>query len=88
MPEAQTFTPGRFDVALIDLGIPTVPGVRVAADMREQDPELVTVLVTGWILEESDPRRENFNLHLQKPILGPDLEDIVAKAIVPHDLRV
>jgi len=84
----QAFTPGRFDVALIDLGIPTVPGDKVAADMREQDPALVTVLSTGWVLEESDPRSEGFDLHLQKPILGPDLDEVIATAMVLHDSRV
>jgi CheY-like chemotaxis protein len=88
MDALQTFTPGRFDVALIDLGIPTVPGDKVAANMREQDPALVTALITGWILEEGDDRLSSFDLHLQKPILGPDLVDIVAEAIVLHDSRV
>jgi two-component system aerobic respiration control sensor histidine kinase ArcB len=84
----QAFTPGRFDVALIDLGIPTVPGDKVAADMRGQDPALVTALSTGWILAKSDPRSKGFDLHLQKPILGPDLEEVVAKAKALHDSRV
>ena len=87
MDALQTFTPGRFAEALIDLGIPTVPGDNVA-NMREQAPPLVTVLVTGWVLEEGDDRLSSFDLHLQKPVLGPDLEDIVAEAIVLHDSRV
>ena len=50
----QAFTPGPFDVALIDLGIPTVPGDKVARELRERDPALAAVLVTGWVLEEDD----------------------------------
>jgi two-component system cell cycle sensor histidine kinase/response regulator CckA len=88
MDSLRKFAPGRFDVALIDLGIPTVAGDKLAADMREQDPALVTVLSTGWILEEGDPRSEDFDLHLQKPIHGSELEEVIAKAIVPHDSRV
>jgi PAS domain S-box-containing protein len=84
----KAFAPGHFDVALIDLGIPTVPGDRVAADMRERDPSLVTVLVTGWIIEEGDPRLTNFDLHLQKPIGVSDLDQIVSEAMAMHDSRV
>ena len=75
-------------MALIDLGIPSVPGNKVATDMQHRDPELVTVLITGWRLEENDSRLSSFDLHLQKSILGPDLEEIVARAIVLHDSRV
>ena len=56
--------------------------------MREMDPALVTVLVTGWVLEEGDSRLEGFDLHLPKPILGPDLEETVSEAMLLHDLRV
>ena len=75
-------------MALIDLGIPSVPGNTVATDMQHRDPELLTVLITGWRLEENDSRLSSFDLHLQKSILGPDLEEIVARAIVLHDSRV
>ena len=58
----EVFAPGRFDVALIDLGIPTVAGDKVAADMRLLDPALVAVLVTGCVMEEDDPRLATFDL--------------------------
>ena len=88
-PEAlQMFTPGRFDLALIDLGIPTVPGDRVAYDLRERDPALATVLITGWILLENDPRLARFDFHLPKPIMINDLRETVAKAMELHDSRV
>lgn len=88
MDAVQRFSPGHFDVALIDLGIPTVPGDRVAADLRERDPSLVTVLITGWRLAEDDPRLSSFDFYLPKPFMGPDLEEIVAKAMTLHESRV
>ena len=50
-------------------------------------PALVTVLVTGWVLKEGDPRLESFDFYVQKPIVGSDLEDTVAEAMVLHDSR-
>ncbi|MDA0334461.1 MAG: response regulator [bacterium] len=84
----QRFSPGHFDVALIDLGIPTVPGDRVAGDLRARDPALVTVLITGWSLAQDDPRLSSFDFHLPKPIMGPDLKGIVTKVMALHDSRV
>ena len=74
-------------MALIDLGIATVPGDQVARDLRERDPALVTVLVTGWVQDDDDSRLLEFDLRLQKPVLGPDLEETVAKAMELHDSR-
>ena len=82
------FTPGRFQIALIDLGLPTVPGDKVAAEMRDKDPALVTVLMTGWVIDEGDPRLSNFDLHLPKPIEVSDLDQIVSEAMTLHDSRV
>jgi CheY-like chemotaxis protein len=83
----QMLTPGRFDVALIDLGIPSVPGDKVAAHIRERDPTLITVLITGWMLEPGDPLLAGFDFHLPKPIRRADLEEIIAKAMALYDSR-
>ena len=62
----ETFEPGRYDVVLIDLGMPGIPGDRVAREMRDADPSVVTVLVTGWELEAGDPRLAPFDFTLLK----------------------
>ena len=78
----ERFEPGMFDVALIDLGMPGMAGDQVAREMKEADPALVAVLVTGWEIEESDPRSSPFDLRLQKPFTRlADLEAVVAQAL-------
>ena len=83
-----TFSPGRCDVALIDLGMPALPGDLVAQGMRQVDPSVVTVLITGWELEADHPRLAAFDFRLQKPFddLG-EVEGVVARAIEQHDGR-
>ena len=78
----QEFAAGQCDVALIDLGIPGMPGDRVAREMRAADPALVTVLITGWELAEDDPRALAFDFRIQKPFddLG-EVERVVAEAV-------
>lgn len=79
---------GRFDVALIDLSLPQVPGDRVARHIRRTDPQVVTVLMTGWDLSEDDPRRAPFDDHVPKPIVSrADVRDIVSRSLMVHDAR-
>ncbi len=43
-----------------------MPGDRVALMIREIDPRIVTVLMTGWSLADDDPRLMAFHLSIQK----------------------
>lgn len=61
------FRPGLYDVALIDLGLPEIPGDRLAAEIRRCDPAVARILITGWHLEKTDERLRPFDFHLQKP---------------------
>ena len=49
----EQFVPGRFDLALIDLGLPGTPGHSVAEQLRRVDPLLATVLFTGFLGAEA-----------------------------------
>ena len=69
----EAFTPGAYDVALIDLGMPGIPGDQLATELNTIDPYLVTVLVSGWSLEPDDERLEAFDLQILKPIESVDL---------------
>ena len=79
------FAPGRFEVALIDLGMPGMPGDQVARAMKEADGAIVTVLVTGWELEADDPRMVPFDFLLLKPFTFKAVEETVGQAL---DLQV
>jgi len=84
----ERFAPGGYDVALIDLGIPGMPGDQVARELREADRSVATVLITGWELKEGDLRLSAFDFRLLKPFDDLDrVEDVVAQAIELHDGR-
>ena len=89
-PEAlERFAPGAYDVALIDLGLPGLPGDRVAREMKRRDPLVVTGLITGWDLGPDDPRRDAFDFEIGKPFQDLDqVEKAVAAAIERHDSLV
>ena len=84
----EGFAPDKYDAVMIDLGMPGMPGDRVARGMRQQDPILATVLITGWDVPEDDSRRSVFDFHLKKPF--DDLDKVaytVASAVELHDRR-
>ena len=78
---------GHFEVALLDLGLPGVSGDVVAAAIKEADPSIVTVLMTGWTLEESDPRLSHFDLFLQKPFDVQEIQRVMTRALSLRDSR-
>ena len=84
----EQFTPGRYDVVLIDLGMSGISGDRVARELRSRDPLISTVLITGWELSEDDPRRDPFDFQMTKPFGSLDeVRDVAARGIELHDER-
>jgi len=77
------FEPGQFDVAIIDLGL---PGDKIATALKASDPRLVTILMTGWNIQDDDPRRAIFDFYLAKPFQdSKEIEHIISQALHLHD---
>jgi len=58
----------EYDLGIIDLGLPHVSGDRVAMRIKQTTPETITILITGWDLDENDPRLVPFDFRIWKPI--------------------
>ena len=78
----------QIDVLLIDLGIPGMSGDQISRHIRNDNPLVATVLMTGWNLAENDSRAEPFDLRIQKPFESmAGLIKIVDRAIQLRDGR-
>ncbi|MDA0746279.1 MAG: ATP-binding protein [bacterium] len=77
----EKFASNRYDIALIDLGMPDLPGNLVGQEMKKMDPDIVTVLITGWTPEENDSRLEAFDFVLLKPFEKESVFEVVRKAL-------
>jgi len=84
----EQFTAGRYDVVLIDLGLPDLPGDEVNRQLKQVDPGIVTVLLTGWTLDAADPRRALFDFYLQKPLNLDQIEAVLVRAMALRETRV
>ena len=83
----EAFTSGQYEVALIDLGIAGIPGDQLAQQMRQADPAIATVLITGFDLAEDDRRLAAFDLWYQKPLSAEQLDEMVEQAVSLHQSR-
>ena len=85
----EKFSPGQYDVAIIDLGLSGITGDRVGRLMRQADTSLATILISGWDMSEGDPRIAPFDFWLEKPFDDlKQVEAVVAGAIQLHDSRI
>ncbi len=72
---------GRADVALLDIDLPDATGYELAVEMREMQPHLLLVALTGFS-DESSKRRiasAGFDHHLTKPLDFAALDEILAE---------
>jgi CheY-like chemotaxis protein len=77
-----------YDVALVDLGMPGMPGDQVAQQIREYDAHMAIILITGWDLVENE-RLKVFDDYLKKPFDTVDkILSAVSRAIHLRDERV
>ena len=83
----EDFTSGQYEVALIDLGIPGIPGDQVAQQLRQADASIVIVLITGFELDEDDARLALFDLWYQKPLSVAQLDEMLNQATALHQNR-
>jgi len=83
----ESFAPGQFDVVLMDLGLPGLPGDQVALEMKKIDPAISIILITGWMLKEDDPRLHIFDFFLQKPLRLAEVSGSISHAIELREIR-
>ena len=78
----------HFDVGLIDFGLPEQRGDTVAQALKTTNPKFVTILMTGWRLQDDDPRLDVFDFYIRKPFIGSDdIQNTLSKALILYDQR-
>jgi PAS domain S-box-containing protein len=61
------FKKGRCDVFITDYGLSGITGLELLARVKEIDEDVVTVLLTGWILDDIKAYKNVVDLFVQKP---------------------
>lgn len=70
----------NFDVALVDITLPDLPGTEVARRLRARGRPPLLVAVTGLSSQDAETSQGLFDHHLQKPIDFDALDRILERA--------
>ncbi|MBN1460672.1 MAG: response regulator [Armatimonadetes bacterium] len=85
----ELFSPGKFDLALIDLKMPGMSGIELLARLNELDPACVYVIVTAYATLETAVQATKSGAYdyVAKPFTPAELMVVVDKALALHWLR-
>jgi CheY-like chemotaxis protein len=81
----QLFVPDTFDVVISDLGMPDMNGWDLLGQIKQRDPRVPTILITGWGRQISDDeaRARGVDYMIEKPFDQDDLREVLAEAMGP-----
>ncbi len=79
----QMFSPNAYDVVISELGMPDMNGWELLSQVKQRDPDVPTVLLTGWGRQQSEAeaRSRGADFVLEKPFDQDDLRDVLAEAL-------
>jgi two-component system, NtrC family, response regulator HydG len=79
----SSFQPGTWDVALIDIKMPGTDGIELQHRLREADPDLVVIIMTGYASVESAVQalKQGAYDYITKPFDPDELVHLVGNAV-------
>jgi signal transduction histidine kinase len=80
----QMFQPGAYDLVLSDLGMPDMNGWELLQQIKRRDPEVLTVLMTGWGRQatQEEARARGVDFIVEKPFDQATLREVLSEALV------
>ncbi|MEN6545251.1 MAG: response regulator [Armatimonadia bacterium] len=86
----QAFAEQPFAAAVVDLVLPDVDGLTLLGAMREADPDIVVILMTGYASVESaiEAVRRGAYDYLRKPFTADDLSRVMKRGLSQRQLAV
>lgn len=81
----RLFQPDLFDLVISDLGMPDMNGWELLSQIKQRDPRVPTILITGWgrQLSDDEARERGVDYVIEKPFDKDDLRAVLAEALLP-----
>ena len=78
----EIFNRERFDLVLTDLEMPVMSGWEVANAIKEQAPEVIIAIITGWgtQLDQSEIEKNGVDIVVNKPFRVNQILNLVEEA--------
>jgi signal transduction histidine kinase len=79
----RMFAPDMYDVVISDLGMPDMSGWDVLGQIKQRDPNVPTVLITGWGRQfgDEESRARGVDFLIEKPFDQDDLREALVEAM-------
>ena len=79
----EKFPTGRFDLVITDHVMAGMTGEQLAVKIKEQDPQVPVILLTGYVIESTDEKHysQAIDLVLGKPLSRASLRHALAKVL-------
>nr|MEE4267033.1 response regulator [Candidatus Krumholzibacteria bacterium] len=80
----EEFVAGKYTVAFLDQNLPGMSGLEIARHLRDEDPDIVLILVTGWDSEDITARALDHGCDFaeEKPLTVGKIRQILNRAEV------
>ena len=69
----KEFRSKHYDLVLTDYGIAGITGIELAARIKEINEDTITILLSGWMLENVNDYKNVIDLFIPKPFKLDDL---------------
>ena len=77
-----------YDLVISDWGMPVVSGLEVAEKVKQQTPDTIVVLLTGWEFEGTAVEDStDIDLIFSKPFEKDDIKQIINQAVQLQEQR-
>jgi DNA-binding NtrC family response regulator len=85
----ETIQQMEFDIALIDIKMPGMDGIELQARLREADPDLTVIIMTGYAAVETAVQalKQGAYDYITKPVDPDELSHLVGKALEHRHAR-
>lgn len=79
----ETFRKDRFNLAVLDLGMPVMDGWELARRLNQQNPGFPILVATGWSVNEEDAVKQGAKIRgiVRKPFSLKELSQAVDRAV-------
>ena len=77
----EAFKVGDYELVITDLGMPDISGYDVAQAVKNIDPEVLVLLITGWGVQVDLNKMPEINAVVSKPFSKETLSEQIAELI-------
>jgi DNA-binding response OmpR family regulator len=80
----------KYDILIADLCLPDMYGLDVVRNLKEQNPEIISILVTAYPTTESRTEAKQLGVddYFEKPFHLQAIKDAILRGIAKRDLEI